>query len=113
MLLVSAPVDHLHWLQEWVGRAFGDGPVTTANPWVQIETNDPGWTVTISLTDTAMQTIDFDEIEVRRSEIDWIRSWIDGGTATHDLEWQGRGGSENLYELLTVFRSWVEKHGAS
>lgn len=94
-------------------REFGDGPVTTANPWVQIETNDPGWTITISLTDTAMQDIDFEEVEIDRSDTNWIHCWIDGGAEIRYLEWQGRGGSENLYELLTVFRSWVENHAAT
>ena len=34
--------DNVSWLQEWVRREFGEGPIKTANPWVQIETLDPG-----------------------------------------------------------------------
>jgi len=30
--------DDLRWLQDWVGREFGDQPVTTANAWVEIAT---------------------------------------------------------------------------
>jgi len=102
--------DNVSWLQEWVLREFGEGPVKTANPWVQIETLDPGWSATISLTDTVMQDADFEEIEINRTESDWIHCWIDGGAGSHDFEWQGRGGSTNLGEIVRLFRSWVETH---
>jgi hypothetical protein len=100
--------DNVSWLQAWVRREFGEGLVETANPWVQIETLDPGWLATISLTDTAMQDVDFEEIEINRTESDWIHCWIDGGAGSHDLEWQGRGGGNNLVEIIRRFRSWVE-----
>ena len=87
--------------------------MTTANPWVQIETNDPGWSATISLTGTAMQEIDFEGVEIDRSATDWIHCWVDGDAASRYLEWQGRGGSGNLFEILGVFRSWVETHDAA
>jgi len=105
--------DQLQWLQEWVSREFGEGPVTTANPWVQIETLDPGWSATISLTDTAMQEIDFEDVEIDRSETDWLHCWVDGDAESRCLEWQGRGGSANLNEILSTFRSWVEMPDAS
>ena len=80
----------------------------TANPWVSIETLDPGWRVTISLTGTALENVAFDEVEVDRDETDWIHCWVDGGPAGHDLEWQGRGGAKNLPELVQRFREWAE-----
>src|SRR3954452_19631011 len=101
---------HIDWLQEWVRREFGEGPVKTANPWALIETLDPGWLATISLTDTTMQDVDFEEIEIHRTESDWIHCWIDGGAEDRYLEWQGRGGSSNLVEIVGLFRSWVESH---
>lgn len=100
--------DELTWLQEWVCREFGDGPVPTANPWLSIETLDPGWAVTISLTGTAMQGVEFADVEFERAEEDWLHCWVDGGVETRDLEWQGRGGTANLREMLGLFRSWVE-----
>jgi hypothetical protein len=102
--------DHLQWLQEWVIREFGEGPLPTANPWVQIESLDPGWSATISLTDTSMQDVGFAEIEVDRSDIDWLHCWIDGGVESRYLEWQGRGGSANLVDIVRTFREWVESH---
>jgi Immunity protein 53 len=106
---MTTPDDHLRWLQDWVRREFGDGPSRTANPWVQIETLHPGWAAIISLTDTAMKLIEFEEVEIARSEHDWVHCWVDGGTEGRDLEWQGRGGSANLREILGLFRSWVER----
>jgi hypothetical protein len=91
-----------------VRREFGEGLVQTANPWVKIETLDPGWAATISLTDTSMQDVDFEDIEIERTEEDWIECWIDGSVEDRYLEWQGRGGSGNFVEMLGRFRSWVE-----
>jgi hypothetical protein len=102
--------DLMRWLQDWTRREFGEVPVPTANPWVQIETLDPGWAATISLTDTAMQEVEFAEFETERSETDWIHCWVDGRAEDRYLEWQGRGGSENLVEILRAFRAWVEAH---
>jgi hypothetical protein len=110
---VAHATDHLQWLQEWVRREFGEGPVPTANPWVQIQTLDPGWSATISLTDTAMQDVHFEDIEIGRTESDWVHCWIDGGIESRYLEWQGRGGSSNLEEILALFRSWVEAHSST
>jgi hypothetical protein len=98
----------LQWLQDWVVAAFGSGPVTTANPWFSIETNDPGWTITVSLTGTAMEATRFEEFEIERSKADWLHCWVDGGVSTRDVEWQGRGGERNLTELIATFRAWVE-----
>jgi hypothetical protein len=109
---VSGLHDDLAWFQTWVSRAFGDADVTTANPWVQIETNDPGWAATISLTGTAMENVDFRDVEVIRSEADWVRCWIDGGVSSRDLEWQGRCGTTNLVEMVGMFRSWIEAQPA-
>lgn len=100
--------DDLQWLQDWVIEAFGSGALPTANPWFSIETNDPGWTITASLTGTPMEAREFEEVEVQRSEVDWLHCWVDGGVSTHDLEWQGRGGERNLPELVATFRAWIE-----
>jgi hypothetical protein len=105
---VSSSHDDLSWLQTWVSREFGDADVTTVNPWVQLETNDPGWAATISLTGTAMENVDFREVELIRSEADWFHCWIDGGVSSSDLEWQGRCGGSNLVEMVGLFQSWVE-----
>ena len=110
---MPASVDHLEWLQAWARREFGDQDVTTANPWVHIETNDPGWAATISLTGTAMADIDFEEVEVNRSEADWIHCWIDGDVGSRSLEWQGRCGDSNLTEMIGLFRAWVEARDAA
>jgi hypothetical protein len=110
---MSSSHDNLSWLQTWISREFEDADVTTANPWVQIETNDPGWAATIALTGTTMENVDFREVDVTRSEADWIHCWIDGGVSSRDLEWQGRCGGANLLEVLGIFRSWVEAQGRS
>jgi hypothetical protein len=101
------------WLSTWVRDELGEGPPTTANRWAQIETLEPGWAVTISLTGTSLQDAGLkeaqaEEIEIQRGEDDWVHCWIDGGIRGNDLEWQGRGGAVNLDELLGLFRDWVE-----
>src|SRR5690242_11598399 len=100
--------DDLRWLQDWVLETFASHPVRTANPWVSTETNDPGWMITVSLTGTPLETRRFEEVEIERSEDDWLHCWVDGGVSTLDLEWQGRGGERNLAELVATFRAWVE-----
>jgi hypothetical protein len=103
------------WFASWVQREFGEGPHPTANPWVQIETLDPGWGITISLTGTSLQEaglqqVSAGDLEIERSETDWIHVWVDGGLRDNYLEWQGRGGSSNLVELLRLFRDWADAH---
>ena len=100
----------LTWIQAWVQREFARADGRTANPWVQIETLDPGWSVTISLTGTTLVDVEFSEVEIVRSESNWVRCWVDGGVRANDLEWQGRGGAGNLVELLELFRRWSETH---
>lgn len=105
--------DQLHWLQDWVSREFGEGPVETMNPWVTIETNDPGWAVTIALSGTRMEGIEFETIDVPRSETDWVSCWVDGEGVSGYVEWQGRCATMNLAETLGLFRNWVERHNAT
>jgi hypothetical protein len=38
---MSVSHDNLPWLQKWVSHEFADADVTTANPCVQVETDDP------------------------------------------------------------------------
>jgi hypothetical protein len=111
----GTPYAFVAWLQDWAREEFGDSRTggSTANRWVEIQTLEPGWAVTVSLTGTSLQEAgirasEADDVEIIRGE----HNWVDGGTQGRDLEWQGRGGATNLPEILSLFRQWAEAEGA-
>lgn len=93
---------NLQWLQDFMLRLcdgdweHGDG--------FKIETLDnPGWWIRLSLEDTKLPAFAFDRVRIERSADDWIDYWLEGST------FQGTCGPQNLDELLSAFRTWVEK----
>jgi hypothetical protein len=99
-------MDELRRLQEWyVAQCDGDwehgyGP--------RISTLDnPGWTVTIELTDTDFEGVAFAEVKDMAPERDWIRCWVEG------TEWQGVGGPLMLTSILAHFLDWTDAVGRS
>lgn len=94
-------MDTLEWLQKWyLSQCDGDWEHSFG---VHIETLDnPGWRFSVDLENTDLEGKSFEEVTINRTEHDWLRCWISEST------FEGACGSENLYEVLNVFRQWAD-----
>ena len=71
---------------------------------VKIDTLDnPGWTVTVDLEETALEDVRWVGIVHERSENDWVHCRL------KDRQFHGYGGPGNLGEILTIFLDWAER----
>jgi len=69
---------------------------------VKIESLDnPGWVVTIELTDTELVDRPFTEVQRLEHETDWIHCRV------HDHKFEGHGGPFKLDEILQIFLAWA------
>lgn len=69
---------------------------------VRIDTVDnPGWSLSIDLHGTLLEGVTFAEVNIQRSEHDWLMCRRDA------LEFRGSCGPSNLEELLGVFLDWA------
>lgn len=89
-------------LQAWYARECnGDWEHSFG---VKIETLDnPGWLVTIDLTETEWESIKVNRQVEQRSETDWVQHEVS------DQKFVGCGGLGNLEELLLAFFKLVEQ----
>ena len=70
---------------------------------VTIETLDnPGWTVSIDLINTDLETKEFREITNLEPERNWIACRVENG------KFEGAGGTQMLEEIIKVFLGWVK-----
>ena len=95
-------MNELEWLEQYYLECCnGDWE----HSWgIRIDTIDnPGWCVKISLRDTTLETVYFEEMSLERTELDWIMCRV------KDENFEGHGGTGNLREIIQVFRDWVEK----
>lgn len=92
----------LIWLIKWYfGQCNGDWEHGNG---IKIDTLDnPGWVIKIGLNETTLQNKEFQNVEIERSENDWIHCRIKNHVFV------GAGGPFNLVEILQIFRSWAEK----
>ena len=90
----------LNWLEKWyLKNCNGDWEHSFG---IKIETLDnPGWSVDIDLIDTNLESKPFLEVKVERSEKNWFLCRVDDGI------FKGRGGPQNLAEMLEIFHKWV------
>jgi hypothetical protein len=95
------PEDVLTRLQDWyTAQCDGDWEHTSG---VTIESLDnPGWRVTIDLVGTPLEKRDFESVEIKRTEHDWL----DGHVT--DAKFIAGCGPRNLPELLKTFFDWAE-----
>lgn len=63
--------------------------------------DNPGWTVTIPLSGTELESVPFAEVKDMAPQRDWLRCWVEGG------EWHGVGGPLMLRRLLRHFLEWA------
>ena len=93
-------MDTLQELQQWY-RAHCDGDWEHGYG-VQIDTLDnPGWRVTVELTDTELSGRSFTEVQRLEHETDWIHCRV------RDGKFEGHGGPFMLDEILKIFLAWA------
>lgn len=69
----------------------------------KIDTLDnPGWSCEFDLAYTDVENAPFEILKADRTEHDWVFCKVE------DRKFKGYGGPQNLIEILTVFRKWVE-----
>lgn len=97
-------MDDFLWLQKWYqSHCNGDWEHDQR---IRISTIDnPGWSITINLIDTELEDKQFIDAEKDLSETDWYMCFI------KSKKFEGVGSSENLPEILKIFRKWVESIG--
>lgn len=91
-------------LQNWyAANCNGDWEHTYG---VKIDNIDnPGWMLTVELTDTYLQDVEFSKVQIqRKDESDWIHC------NTEESLFKGACGPHNLEELLLIFLEWAERH---
>ena len=92
----------LQWLQEWYLS-------NCDNDWehlygVKIDTLDnPGWSLTIDLDETPLADKDFLDIQIERTDNDWVFCSIE------NKRFKAACGPLNLLEVVDIFRDWVTK----
>ena len=94
--------DDFLWFQQWYqNNCNGDWEHDSR---IHLETIDnPGWSLTIDLEDTELESKNFQEInDIHRSEEDWTVCSV------KNTKFEAYGGVENLPGILKVFRYWAE-----
>ncbi len=95
-------MDILKWIQEWYkSNCDGDWEhmygITISN------IDNPGWRVEIELINTNEEDRKFKKIQFDNGDKDWILCYV------NDNIFYGNGDSDKLIEILTIFKSWVER----
>jgi hypothetical protein len=78
---------------------------------VKIETLDnPGWSVTINLEDTYLETFEFTSVsygvgeEAEQSQNDWLIC------KKESSDFIGYGGPKKLQEIISIFLNWAKSY---
>lgn len=89
------------WLLTWYRDHCNGDWEHEAN--IHIGTIDnPGWSITINLEDTELQSKHFETYEFENSNEDWLICFIKNN------KFEGRCGVLNLPKILQIFRGWAE-----
>lgn len=92
----------IEWLQEWY-ISHCDGEWEHENG-ISIGTLDnPGWSLTIYLRDTKLESMVIPYILKEKSEDDWIGYSVDKGL------FKAAGGPRNLNEMIEVFKNLFQQ----
>jgi len=89
------------WLQHWYkSQCDGDWEHEYG---ISIETVDnPGWYLTINLSETKYAECTFQSIQVEKDELNWYFC------LTRNNNFEASCGPCNLGEVIVVFRNWIE-----
>ena len=101
-LVTSKTMSSTSWLQSWfVEQCDGQWEHSYG---VRIETLDsPGWSVEIDVAETPLEGLTRPVHLEQRSDTDWI------SYEARDNKFIAYGGSQNLDELLAIFKDWWAK----
>lgn len=89
------------WLQKWY-QNYCNGDWEHGSG-IHLGTIDnPGWSLRINLEDTELEVRNFQQVDINRSESDWIFCEV------KDIKFESRCGVGNLSEVLRIFRKWAE-----
>src|SRR5262245_38602843 len=93
--------DPLSWLQQWYeSQCDGDWEHSYG---VTIDTLDnPGWRLTIDLTETTLADKSFEPTEWHRSKQQWLVCRVEGA------QFVAFCGPHQLVDAIAAFRRWVE-----
>ncbi|CCB91984.1 putative uncharacterized protein [Waddlia chondrophila 2032/99] len=64
--------------------------------------DNPGWRLSVSLGETGLESKKFIDIEIERTESDWVHCFI------KNRSFEAACGVSNLMEAIEIFRKWVE-----
>lgn len=94
-------MDTLSELQEWYS-SHCDGDWEHQNG-ICIDTLDnPGWRLTVDLTETDLENKPFQDVINSESESGWVHCKVE------DKKFQGYGGPYKLEEVIQVFLRWAK-----
>ena len=94
-------MDIIMWLSKWY-QSNCDG-FWEHMYGIQIDSLDnSGWKVDIDLIDTLLEDREFEKIQIKNSDADWILCFVENDV------FKGRGDPSKLKEILIVFKDWVE-----
>lgn len=89
---------------EWSGwQDFNGISITTLD--------NPGWYVKIDLDETNLESKVFVEVNIERTERDWVQCKVifEDENEDENRRFIGAGGPTNLVEILEIFKNWAER----
>jgi hypothetical protein len=93
--------ENLLWLINWYSQQCDGDWEHSFGIEISSMTN-PGWGITVSVQETELKDKIFQEIDLQRSDEDWVFCRVKKGF------FEGRCGTFNLVEVLQIFKEWVE-----
>lgn len=101
-LILFYDLDPFIWLLKWYhSQCNGDWEHIYG---IRINAIDPGWYLTISIGETVLEDIKFNELNIDRSDDNWVNCFI------RKNEFIGLGGPFNLVEIIQIFCDWAKKY---
>lgn len=100
----DAADDLIRWLQDWyASHCDGDWEHQYG---ISIDNIDnPGWSFRADLTNTKHAGQVLSRVRIENSDSDWMQYWIEND------RFEAAGGPHNLYDILKIFRDWIESEG--
>ena len=93
----------LQWLMNWY-ESNCDGDWEHSHTNIIISTLDnPGWRLQFNVMGTLYQDMDFNDIQIERTENNWIYCEKKDGVIDCAC------GPQNLEEMIEILKNWIEK----
>jgi hypothetical protein len=65
--------------------------------------DNPGWTISIPIRETHLETVQFERIDEDRPESEWLSCW------RTEESWEAVCGPEQLVDAISLFVAWAEE----